>query len=277
MEITCLVSAITFFLGNLIQMSVQRAKLTIMQNHWDKPTFRALDGEYLWKWWYHRRKLAEWDICAGFFMAMAWVFLAIPIVQIAYAESKGGKRKLWIHVTMACLAIIGCTTEFLTRLLEIGVWNSSNWIATNFEMKDWTEDGNRDFTGYRVLEIIYQVVSGTYLWMDAIEYLALFGIFLLNFMSIKALAPDQRHPLIYALSLALAFFCLLDGVFLLLRLQNWQLFTFIGYVFTAVNRLILIPLWLVIMAHWLPTALTLFVGEIPSLELKEGDAEGVFN
>jgi len=259
-------------------MSVGKAKLSILQNHWNRTSFRALDGEYLWKWWHYRRKLVGWEIFGGFFVAMAWIFLTIPIVQIAYAASKGGKRKLWIHVSMACLAITGCTTEFLTRLLEIGVWHASNWVASDFELKDWTGDGNRDFTGYKVLEIVYQVTSGTQMWMDTFEYVTLFGIFFLNFMSFKALAPDQRHPLIYALSLLLALFCFMDGLFLFLRLQNWELFSFLSNIFTVINRVILIPTWLLIMSRWLPTALSLFALEnIPPPEPMEVDPEAVFN
>jgi len=255
MEITCLVSAITFFVANLISMSVEWANTKLLQSHWDRALFRSLDGNYLWQWWYHRNTLAGWEVFSGFLCAMSWVLLAIPIVQVAYAASKAGKRKLWLHISMACLAIAGCTTEFIARLLNIGVWLSSRWIAGSFELKNWSNGDEEDYTGFKVLEIVYQVAGGATMWIDSFEYFALFGIFFLNFWSFYSLNADQRHPLTYGISLVLAVFCFCDGLFLFMRLMNWGLFTFLASTFTVINRLILIPAWLLIMSRWLPTAL----------------------
>jgi hypothetical protein len=272
MEITCLVSAITFFLANLISMSANWANTKLLQSNWDRALFRSLDGKYLWQWWYHRDTLSGGVIFGGFLCAISWVLLAIPIAQVAYAASKGGKRMLWLHVSMVCLAFAGCTTEFIARLLDVGVWSSCRWIAGSFELKNWMNEDENDYTGFKVLEIVYQVAGGTTMWMDSFEYIALFGIFSLNFWSFRSLNTDQRHPLIYGFSLALAVSCFCDGVFLIMRFQNWGLFTFLANTFTVVNRLILIPVWLLIMARWLPTALQVASEEQKSsLASNEGD------
>lgn len=261
MEITCLVSAITFFVANLVNMLVYVAKHQLLLDHWNRSLARSMDGKYLWQFWYHRDTLSGWEVFASFLLVGSWVLLTIPIVQVAYAASKAGKRMLWLHVSMACLAITGCTTEFIARLLNIGIWLASRWIAGTFELKEWMNAEEQDYTGFKVLEIVYQVAEGATTWIDMFDYFALFGIFFLNFWSFYSAKAEQRNPIVYGISLTLAVFCFCDGFFLVLRFVNWKLFTFISNAFAVVNRLVLIPTWLLIMARWLPGALRQVVEE----------------
>ena len=80
------------------------------------------------------------------------------------------------------LAIFGSLNELIARLLMVGMTNAAMWLARDFNLDDWTEEG--DGTGWRVLEMIHIVTHGMILWVDAFETLAMFGIVSILFYSV---------------------------------------------------------------------------------------------
>jgi hypothetical protein len=98
----------------------------------------------------------------GTFNALAWFLLAIPIIQLSWILSRGGKRQVAIHAAMACLALGGAVVEMLSKLLVVGGWHAANWISRDFNLGNWTTAGG-DGMGWRALEVTFLVTEGALL------------------------------------------------------------------------------------------------------------------
>lgn len=87
-------------------------------------------------------------------------------------------------------------SEFLSRLMTVGMSNTAGWLAHDFNLSDWTEEGS-DGTGWRVLEMIHTVTMGLVLWIDAFEALALFGIVTVLYYSVVT-EPVNRNASLHS-------------------------------------------------------------------------------
>lgn len=88
------------------------------------------------------------------------------------------------HMLLAAMAICGGLIELIARLLIVGMTNASMWLARDFNLDYWNNNGQQDGTGWRVLEMIHVVTRGMLLWIDAFEAMALFGMVVVIFYSV---------------------------------------------------------------------------------------------
>lgn len=158
---------------------------------WSFNSWKELDPEYIQERWAVREESRWLMMTAALFGAVAWFWLMVPIVQSAWVLSRGGKRRVGIHMLMAALAVCGGIVELLARLLTVGMDSVAFWMARDFNLSDWNGEGSDDGTGWRVLEMIHTVAKGMILWVDAFESLALFGIVAILFHSV-ATEPKFR-------------------------------------------------------------------------------------
>jgi len=99
-------------------------------------------------------------------------------------------------------------------------------------------------------------ISGAIIWVDAFEWLALFGIFCCIYHSIATL-PNDGHSLgiwLARLGLLIGILCLFDFISDLLRVKSWAAFSKFAISISVVNMLGLLPMWLVMLACQLPGA-----------------------
>jgi hypothetical protein len=97
---------------------------------------------------------------------------------------------------------------------------------------------------------------GAIIWVDAFEWLALFGIFAGLYYSIVTL-PHDGHSLgiwLARLGLLIGLLCLFDFVSDLLRVENWSAFSKFAVLISIVNMLVLLPCWLILLSIQLPSA-----------------------
>jgi len=206
----------------------------------------SLDSDFIERQWMHRRDIAPLDQTSHIFNAFAWLFFLTPILQLAWALSRGGKRKIGIHTAIAGFALIGCTTEILSRLLLFGGWGSASWIADSFVLTGWSSSGgdNDDTIGWKTLEIIYTIMNGMLLWVDAFEWICLFVIMILIYFSIGTQHNCGLSLGFGRLGLSIAFFCVLDFASDLFKFEDWRTFQRLTIGSTILNTCILLPLWL---------------------------------
>lgn len=254
-DFTCVLAAIFVFTGNLllaIWAGIEKSNPTF---NWAE--YKVLNPEFLQEHWQTRDDLSGLHMAGSFIIAASWILLTIPILQAAFILSNGGRRSLWIHSMMAVLAISAGTTEFVSRLMHIGSWNTASWISNEFYLDNWAgSETNPNGIGWKSLEITYQLSQGMILWVDGWEYFALFGILTLNLISVRG---SQVGPLGDELCWAgMGFFIgclsLVDFVFLFLRFQSWDTYNLISMVFTILIRLVLLPAWLLLFSFKLPVA-----------------------
>jgi hypothetical protein len=164
-DIACVVSAFCFFMSNALGLAA--AVNDRNRPYYDHEKFLKLDPDYIQLEWENRRSNAGLLRASGLFNAVAWFLLAMPIIQLAWILSRGGKRQVGLHVTMACLALSGAIVEIMAKMLVLGGWNACQWISLNFNLESWTSTGS-DKLGWRVLELTYLVTQGafTFLLLD---------------------------------------------------------------------------------------------------------------
>jgi hypothetical protein len=252
MDISCATSAILFILSNIL--SIVSLKKYQNRSNFDYEAFNELDPTHIQEEWEYRNEHRNLELSAGVINAVAWFSLLIPMLQVVWVQSVSGTRQLALHVTVVVLAFGAATTELIGRVLYTGSTNAAQWLAKDFNLDNWLSEDSNDEIGWRTLEMIHVVVRGMLLWIDALEWLALFGISMLLFVSIQT-QKDHLLGRRWALfGVILGLFSIVDFAADVLRLESWRSFSEIAFVTTAINRVILIPGWLFWLGYQLPQA-----------------------
>jgi len=239
----CIFSAFCFVVSNALGIAVIVEDLLKVTFNVEKE--KVLDADYLQERWMHRMDIAPLIQTAHLFNAAAWLFFLTPILQLAWALSRGGKRKIGVHSAIAAFAMAGCMSEILSRLLMFGGWNAAHWIAKSFTLTGWLDSGS-DFTGWKALELAYVIMNGMLMWIDAFEWVCLFVIMILLYFSVGTQMPEQRALSLWwgRLGLLIAFLSFIDLTAELLRMEDYKDFQKFSIFIALVNTCILLPLWL---------------------------------
>lgn len=160
-DFICILSALLFFTSNLLEIisDVMRGR----DGNTNYESLKALDADYLMNRWLGQdQTTARLALAAGIIKTLAWLTFMIPILQVAWILSRGGKRKLSCHALVSTLAIGGTLAEVISRLMLLGSYQAANWVANDFNLYNWTDRVNDDMIGWRVLQISFIIVEGTY-------------------------------------------------------------------------------------------------------------------
>jgi len=263
MDLSCALSAILFFIGNILYVIYDALEIEGAQHH-TKIGFLELDPYYIKDLWRRRRAYQSLEMWAGMINACAWVLFAIPMLQLAWILSLGGKRRIAMHAAIVILVVGACFTEALSLLFTVGIAGVTQWMTVTMNLSNWSADSpmTQDNTGWRVLEICTLMFSGMTLWVETVEWLALSGVLLTIYMSTRSLATDVGEGQLSFtfgrfwahLGLFIGILSFFDFVSQVLRIIQWQLFTDIGLLLGIVNRLILFPVWLCCLGKQLTVA-----------------------
>jgi hypothetical protein len=252
MDISSVIAAILFVVGSIIEY-VYMNKFRD-RSHFNYTDFTSLDPTFIEEEWQFLSEHRSLELAAGTLNAMAWFALLIPVVQVAWIQSYSGTRQIGVHVTVAALALGGSLTEFIARLLIIGTSAAGEWLARDFNLDNWTGEDSNDKIGWRTLQVVHLVVQGMTLWVDAVEWLALLGISVLLFVSIHSEKERLLSMPWASVGLVMGLLALIDFAADILRLESWRTFSEIAFWITMLNRLVLLPVWLVWLGYQLPSA-----------------------
>jgi hypothetical protein len=254
-DITCIAAAIFFVVGNsltIAYMAKERNKA-----HFDYNEFTMLDPAYIQLDWAFRIQNQPLEIAAGFINAFSWLFLSIPMIQTAIMLSRGGTRQLSSHMGIGALMLTGCAMEFFARFMQLGISQWGKWLSEEYNLQNWVTPTSNDNIGWRTLEVSHLVSYGTIIWIDSFEFLCLGFAFILLFASVNSL-PSGGPMITRSLAgfgLFIGLFSLADFVAGVLRLQDWSTFRTLTMLISIINRLILLPLFLLCLGCQLPNAL----------------------
>mmetsp|Transcript_20962 Transcript_20962/g.31964 ORF Transcript_20962/g.31964 Transcript_20962/m.31964 type:complete len:303 (-) Transcript_20962:122-1030(-) len=256
-DFPCLLASVLFFTSDLLVL-VGHSRMNAANNGADFKTWKELDPEYIEEEWRRRAEARGYNSSALFLGAFAWFSLSIPILNIAWILSSGGKRRIGLHVAIAALAIGSSISELIARLMILGMENIGLWLARDWNLDNWvSSDTSNDGMGWRVLEVAYMMSHGIILWVDAFEWLALFGIFVLIYISMVAdgcsSAGEMNFSMRWAkLGLVVGALSLLAFVADVLRFVSWRTWSIVRMFVMVVNTLILFPIWLIWLGRQLP-------------------------
>lgn len=255
MDYSCVFSALLFLVGNLlITISYFEISNSISS---DFRKWINLDAEYIEErityGMNHYRSL----ILAGEIMvAIAWFFFTIPIMQLSWVLSRGGKRKLALHTILIMLVVGGSLTELIARLLQIGMRGTMHWVSNTFNLSKWISDSESDNIGWKMMGISELLISGMMTWVDTFEWFAMFGISTIIVISVETLPKSTRVFSLFwsRLGILLALCCIVELSANILRMYSWRRFSSIARYISLFTTTILLPAWLLLLASWLPLA-----------------------
>jgi hypothetical protein len=248
----CVVATILFVVANILRA----AEIAQFHNrdHFDYKLMKDFDGSYIQSEWSWRMDNSGLTLASGVVNALAWFVFSIPILQVVWIQSMRGTRNIGLHVTVALFAIGGAVTELLSRLIYIGSSNSMAWMAKDFNLSNWLGGGQGDDLGWKSLELVNIAVRGILLWVDAIEWLFLAGIFTLLGVSVLQGTEHLFGVRWAGFGAVMACMAVFDFAADILRFESWRTFSEVAMLISAINRLVLFPIWLLWLARLLPKA-----------------------
>jgi hypothetical protein len=255
MDISSLFSALLFFTGNLLIIIFYVKEGN--REHWDQELHYQLDPDYLQQEWDFRNKYRVFYESAALINAMAWFFFAFPMIQLAWVLSHRGDKSMWLHITIAVLTLAGSFTEWISRFLHMGQSLAAHKLSTDFNLDNWLASNSNDGLGWRTLEVTHIVTSGIIWFIDAFEWLAMFFIMIFVHISVRRWRTTDVSTfgaVWNSIALFIALLSVLDFVAEILRLDGFKTFGKIAYWYASLNRLILLPIWLILLGLRLPYA-----------------------
>jgi hypothetical protein len=255
MDITCVLAALLFFTGNLL-LIIFYAK-EAKREHFDYDIYITLDPDYIQQEWDFRMQHRPQYLAAGIINGLAWFFLTFPLIQLSWVLSQRGSKSLWLHIAIAILALAASFTEWISRFLYIGSSMATEMLVKQFNLDNWVASNSDDGIGWRALEVTHIVVSGLILFIDAFEWICLFLILVLIHISVRRWRVHDSVTFgacWNSMGLFIALLSLLDFVAEVLRLDGFKIFGQIAFWYAAANRLVLLPLWLLMLGSRLPYA-----------------------
>jgi len=156
----CLISSLCFVVSNVLGIIV--IINDISQENYDKRSWRSLDSEYLEGRWEYRSSINLILQLTHLFNALAWLFFIVPIIQLAWALSRGGRRRVGIHAAIAGFGIAACISEVTARLLMLGASERALRISRSFNLDNWVPTSTNDLLGWKALEVSHLVVESKF-------------------------------------------------------------------------------------------------------------------
>lgn len=162
LHISCVLSALCFWVSNIL--GIVLITEDVKQDNFNEASWKSLDSEYLTKQWDFRRSIAPLLQSASIFNAAAWLLMLVPILQLTFSLSRGGKRKIAVHLAIAAFSIVACFTEVTSRILFFGAWGSASQVSREFNLDSWVSNGDK--MGWKSLEVSWQITYGKICELD---------------------------------------------------------------------------------------------------------------
>ena len=254
----CLLSSVCFIVGNSLTIFYYVREAS--RSHFDYESYVDLDPAYIQLEWGFRNMNRPVYLSAGVINTMAWFFLMFPIAQLSWILSQGGTKWISLHVAITILILTGSLTEWISHVLYIGSSLTSNLLTTDFNLNYWisSDDANPDEIGWRTLEVTHIVTFGLVSIIGAIEWIILAIVMILIHVSVRRWIREVDATTFSsgwnALGLFVGLMCILEFVTEVLRLDGMKYFAQIAFWYSSVNRLVLLPVWLLLLASRLSYA-----------------------
>ena len=253
MDLSCIIAALLLFTGNLILIIFYGLEKN--RDSFDYEQQISLDPTVIEEEWEWRMANKPKFLAAGILNGLGWLFFAFPMIQLAWILSKRGTTSLGLHIGIVLLVLIGSFTEWFSRFLYIGATMATEMLASKFDLDNWGYDASG--LGWRTLEVTNIVTTGLITFIDAFEWIALFFIMTFVHVSVRKWRVTELDTFGMGwnvLGLFIAMLSLCDFAAEILRLTGNMVFVDIAFWYSSANRLVFLPLWLLMLGCTLPRA-----------------------
>jgi hypothetical protein len=283
-DISCLLSVVLFLTANTLNI-VYLGK-EHQRDHFDLDAWSDLETDYIEDEWDFRMANKALASAGTWLNAIAWAVFCFPILQLAWTLSHQGaansstttpgttSSSLWIPMAIGILALGASMTEWIARLFWVGNQLASEHLMNKFNLDQWLRADLAtqypdDSLGWLVLEVNHIAASGFIWFVDAFEWLSLASIFILVYISVRRWRMQDTTSFGACwnnIGLLLGFLCVCEFVAEILRFEGFRSFGAVAIVYAVINRLILMPIWILTLAFALPRA------QLKQQQYYDGDA-----
>eukprot|EP00587_Corethron_hystrix_P007802 CAMPEP_0113323658 /NCGR_PEP_ID=MMETSP0010_2-20120614/16473_1 /TAXON_ID=216773 ORGANISM="Corethron hystrix, Strain 308" /NCGR_SAMPLE_ID=MMETSP0010_2 /ASSEMBLY_ACC=CAM_ASM_000155 /LENGTH=259 /DNA_ID=CAMNT_0000182673 /DNA_START=289 /DNA_END=1068 /DNA_ORIENTATION=- /assembly_acc=CAM_ASM_000155 len=204
--------------------------------------------------------------------ALAAAGFLIPMFQVSWILSHGGKRHLTVHIFICVIACAGGMCELIANFMLMGAHTTLAWLRNEFNLSDWNETDSNDGIGWRVIEVVRLAIEGMTMWINAFEWISVFFIMTMIFFTTNY---ERKHDANLAfgykwsvLGLAIGILGLFEFIAELLRFVSWRTFSTFTIIIRIINMWVLVPTWLYVLGKQLPVAKLSFEHWKATTELK---------
>jgi len=262
--VLCLLAAALFWACNAIFI----VDVVKQQSTWasmDRDVFMQLLPDNIELEWVRQINLRGLDLSAEFLKGAFWIVFTIPIIEMAWILSKNGTRSLGCNFGIMIFAVAGSWSKWFSSIFWNGMYISLIQLARNFNLYNWLDSAQasnynidgEDGIGWRVLEVNNIVARGMVWIVDAVEWICLAVIFTLTFFSVVEWRKEDQSTFgtkWNALGLFLGFLAAIEFALMLVGVEGSGIAWLFFSLYSALCRLILIPLWIIILGFQLPKA-----------------------
>jgi hypothetical protein len=262
--VLCLLAAALFWACSAIQIA-EMAGQAPQWKSFNKAEYLTLEPDSIEYEWLRRIDSRGLEYAAGFLKGAFWIVFSLPIVQMAWVLSRNGTRSVGCNFGIMIFTLAGSWSKWFTAIFWNGIYISFIQLAKNFNLSNWLNSidaqqfqlEDEDGLGWRVLEVNFIVTRGLVLVVNAVEWICLAVIFILTFLSVKEWRKEdvssfggKWNSMGLFIGVLAAFNFILEVVAF-----EWSPLVWIFFIlYSALIRLILIPLWIIILGFQLPRA-----------------------
>ena len=264
--VLCIVCACLFWASNAIEIVIGFQKSTQMST-FDREAYKQLLPDNIADEWVEKIDTRGLTIASGFLKGTFWIVFCLPIIEMAWVLSKGGKRALVWNLGIILFVLGGSWTKWFTAIFWNGMYISYLQIARNFNLDVWLStilaeqyqiDGE-DGIGWRALEVNYMVSRGLVWIVNSVEWICLAAIFSFTFVSVFQWRKTDETSFgakWNALGLFIGLLAVVEFIGEIVGFEGYRVAWIFVVLYAALNRLILIPIWIIILGFQLPNACT---------------------
>lgn len=266
MDITCVAVLLLTMATNILKLIANFsfgsiAVSDVPHKDFSYESWSSLDPDYLKMTCESRSSRRILHAIVSLSSSISGYALYVPIFQLCWIFSRGGKRTTVNHLSIFFLALSGGLSELMASLMLTGFRTVAHAFSESDEISNWgsrdwalTVDGESyrsdDGIGLRALEIIYLMSAGLTTWVDAFEYICIFGIFVILYFEIMTELTSYRSW--SRIGLAIGIINLFEFFAEIMRLKSWSFWSNAAVFLGDISSWILIPCWLIILGKGLP-------------------------
>eukprot|EP01083_Nonionella_stella_P001335 3868_1 len=257
MDFSCLLAILLIVVRDIVDAIITARQF--QSSSFSFADMKSFSPEYIqdrFEIWSNNKSFMDFSLMMN---AIALFAFFVPLLQVSWILSDGGKRRISSLAVVCVLVLTGAICELIVSLILLGIHGTETWIGNDFNLDNWTDDGD-DMIGWRVLELVHTVLRGMTTWINAFEWISIFGIMTTLFIVVQsersyshANAGAETFGIKWAiLGLVIGILGLFDFVAEILRLQSWRTFASMSFLVRSINMFILVPIYLFILGRQLP-------------------------
>lgn len=262
--ILCLLAAALFWTTNALEIVIGVQKAGFWGSA-SKAVYLQLLPDNIMNEWVERESIRGLEFAAGIINGIFWIVFCIPVIEMAWTLSHNGTRSIGVNSAIMIFVLAGTWTKWFSNVFWNGMYLSFMMLAMNFNLENWNPEiqdlqyrvDGEDGIGWRALEMNYLVYKGLVWLVNAVEWFCLAGIFTLSFISVLRWRR-QDETTFGAKWNSLGLFIGLIGVINfaseIIGAKGHRVAWIFVVLYASLTRLVLIPLWIIVLGFQLPNA-----------------------